>query len=222
MKIEVWSDVVCPWCYIGKRRFEEALEQFDGDVEVEWKSFELDPSAPEQPKLPLDEALAKKYRVSIDQARSMMDGVTENARKAGLDFDFSQAKSGNTFDAHRLLHLAKSKGLGDEMKERLLRGYFMDGVPLYDHDALATLATEVGLDPDDAAAVLAGDAFAEDVRDDEMRARQLRVTGVPFFLIDGKFGIPGAQTSDVFLQVLQQASAASTPQGEVCGPDGCA
>lgn len=226
MKVKVWSDVVCPWCYIGKRRFESALEQFDGDVEVEWMSYELDPGAPTEPKLPLDEALARKYRTSVEEARSMMDRITDAAAEEGLDFDFSKAKGGNTFDAHRVIHFAKEEGLGDAMKERLLLAYFNQGLAIHDHEVLADLAAEVGLDREAAAAVLADGTFGAEVRQEEAEAMEIGVRGVPFFVVEGRYGVSGAQTPETFLQVLQKAASESKLQvvggADECGPDGCA
>lgn len=226
MKVKVWSDVVCPWCYIGKRRFESALEQFDGDVEVEWMSYELDPGAPTEPKLPLDEALARKYRTSVGEARSMMDRITDAAAEEGLDFDFSKAKGGNTFDAHRVIHFAKEEGLGDAMKERLLLAYFNQGLAIHDHEVLADLAAEVGLDREAAAAVLTDGTFGAEVRQEEAEAMEIGVRGVPFFVVEGRYGVSGAQTPETFLQVLQKAASESKLQvvggADECGPDGCA
>jgi predicted DsbA family dithiol-disulfide isomerase len=224
MKVEIWSDVVCPWCYIGKRRFERALSEFENaeEVEVEWKSFELDPSAPKEVEGKLEEVLAKKYRASVGQARSMMQRVVDTSREEGIDVDFDIARSGNTFDAHRLIHLAKARGKGDAMKERLMRGYFCEGVLPSDHEALIRLAAEVGLDEAEVVDALAGEAFARDVRGDEVAARQIGVTGVPFFVIDGKYGISGAQPSEVLLQVLQQThQEAALEKGAACDADGC-
>ena len=205
MKVEVWSDVVCPWCYIGKRRFERALEGFEGEVEVAWRSFELNPGAPRTPERALDEGLARKYGMSVAQARYMMDHVTRTAADEGLAFDFGRAQGGNTLDAHRLLHLATERGLGAEMKERLLGAYFTEGRAISDRDELAALAGEVGLDAEEVAEILAGDAFTDAVRRDELRARELGVRGVPFFLIDERIGIEGAQPPELIRRGLVSA-----------------
>ncbi len=225
MKIEVWSDVVCPWCYIGKRRLEAALEDFDEDVEVTWRSFQLDPSAPTDPQGPLDEALAKKYGVGLEQARSMMARMTQTAAEEGLDFDFDSARGGNTFDAHRVIHFARSKDKQGEMKERLLSAYMCEGRPISDPGELATLAGEVGLDEDEVRAMLEGDAYEDEVRFDRAEARQLGVTGVPFFLIEEKYGIPGAQAAETLLDALQRIRAKSAPQNApdeaACDDESC-
>ncbi|MFP4600428.1 MAG: DsbA family protein [Persicimonas sp.] len=223
MKIEIWSDIVCPWCYIGKRRLESALAEFDEDVELEWKSFELDRSAPKKADGPLDEALAKKYGMSLEKARQMMAQMTDTAAQEGLEFDFASAQGGNTFDAHRLLHLAKAKGLQAELKERLMSAYMVEGRPISEPDELVELAAEVGLDADEARRVLDGGAFEDAVRRDEAEARQVGVRGVPFFLIDEEIGIPGAQPAETLLDVLQRVrakSANSTPAAEGTG-DAC-
>lgn len=209
MKVEIWSDVVCPWCYIGKRRFEAALEGFDENVEVVWRSFELDPGAPRQPATALDEALAAKYGMSLEQARTMMGEMTRTAAKEGLEFDFSRAQGGNTLDAHRLLHFAAGRGVQAELKERLLRAYMTEGRAISDPKELAELAGEVGLDRDEVAEMLAGGAFIDAVRQDELRARELGVRGVPFFLIDEAIGIPGAQPPELLRKGLATAMSRS-------------
>ena len=226
MKVEIWSDVVCPWCYIGKRRFEDALSKFEGadDVEVEWRSFELDPNAPRELEGKLDEILAKKYRATPQQARAMMQRVVDASKQEGIDVDFDIARSGNTLDAHRLIHFAATKGLADAMKERLMRGYFCEGLLPSDREALVRLGVEVGLEEAEVNEALSGDAYTQDVRADEVAARQLGVTGVPFFVIDGKYGVSGAQPADVLLQVLEQshreASEALASDAAACGVDG--
>lgn len=207
MRIEVWSDIVCPWCYIGKRRLETAITGFNHPVEIAWRSFELDPSAPRTSKYPLDEALARKYGMSIRRARQMMDQVTATAAEEGLEFDFSKAKGGNTFDAHRLLHFAAQKGVQNAMKERLLRAYFSEGRAISDRQELATLAADVGLSADQARAALDDGDFAAEVRNDEARARELGVRGVPYFLIDEHFALSGAQPADVIVAELRRAQA---------------
>jgi predicted DsbA family dithiol-disulfide isomerase len=220
MKIEVWSDIVCPWCYIGKRRLESALEDFDEDVEIQWRSFQLDPSAPKKQEKPLDEGLAAKYRVSVDRARQMLTQMTDTAKQEGLDFDFDSAQGGNTLDAHRLLHLAKEEGLQGELKERLLSAYMTEGRPISDPNDLAKLAGEVGLDEAEAREILESDQFEDEVRRDVAEARQFGVTGVPFFLIDEKYGVSGAQAPETLLDVLQRARAKSAEKGKSATPSG--
>lgn len=234
MRVEIWSDVVCPWCYVGKRRFETALAAFPhrDDVELLWRSFELDPSAP--PSGPdqgrYAERLAAKYGTSTEQAQAMVDRMTETAAGEGLDFRFDLARPGNTFDAHRLLHLAAEHGLQNDLKERLDRATFTEGSPPSDHDALRRLAVEVGLPPEAVDAVLASDRYADAVRADEEQARAYGITGVPFFVIDGRFGISGAQPAEVVLGALEQAWPQRTPvlvtpaggSGPSCEGDSCA
>jgi predicted DsbA family dithiol-disulfide isomerase len=210
MKVEIWSDVVCPWCYIGKRRFEAALDGLDarcGEIQVIWRSFELDPGAATEPAQGLARELASKYGMTEEQAQDMMDQMTRAAAAEGLDFDFARARRGNTLDAHRLLHFAADAGLQGPLKERLLRAYFTEGRAIADRDELAALAEEVGLDAADAQGVLAGDRYVEAVRADEARARSLGIRGVPFFLVDGKFGISGAQSPELLRQALERAAA---------------
>ncbi|TVP44552.1 MAG: DsbA family oxidoreductase [Gemmatimonadales bacterium] len=209
MKVEIWSDVVCPWCYIGKRRFETAVEAFGEEVEVIWRSFELDPGAPREPATALDEALAKKYGMTVEQARGMLSQMTGTAAEEGLAFDFGRARGGNTLDAHRLLHLAAQRGVQAEMKERLLQAYFTEGRAISDPEELAGLAGEIGLDAEEVGMMLAGDAFTDAVRQDELRARELGVRGVPFFLVDESVGISGAQPSELLRRALASARESS-------------
>ncbi len=207
MKIEIWSDVVCPWCYIGKRNLEVALTGFEhaDQVEVEWRSYELDPSTPRRVELSMDEVLSRKYGMSQEEAITANQRMTELAATVGLEYHLDQVKIGNTFDAHRLIHLAAHEGRGGIMKERLLRAYFTEGRAISDPATLAELAAEVGLDPARVAEVLDGDEFAEDVRADEARAMELGSTGVPFFVFDERLGVPGAQPPDVLLRLLKRA-----------------
>jgi predicted DsbA family dithiol-disulfide isomerase len=213
MKVEIWSDIACPWCYVGKRRFESALGQFEhrDDVEVVWRSFELDPDAPRAHGVPQDELLASKYGMPLERARAMNARMTDEAKKEGLDFHLDRVKVGNTFDAHRLVHLAAESGRADAMKERLMKAYFTDGEAIAEPETLARLAAEIGLDPAKARQVLAGDAYAADVRADESRARAFGISGVPFFAIDERYGVSGAQTPEVLLGALRQAHAELAP-----------
>ena len=204
MKIEIWSDVVCPWCYIGKRRLERALEKFEhaDEVEITWRSFQLDPSAPEGQAIPLMDYLAGRFG---PQSAQMTDRVIGIARTEGLEFDYGKALSVNTFHLHRLLHLAVDLGVADAAKERLLRAYFTEGADLSDLDTLVGLMKEAGVDPDRARQVLESDEYADAVRADIAEAHALGASGVPFFVIDRKYGISGAQPTDVFLQALNTA-----------------
>lgn len=206
MQVEIWSDVICPWCYIGKRRFEQALAECAqrDSVQVIWRSFELDPSAPRQHPGTLEEMLASKYRASLAQAAEMNARVTGIARELGLDYHLARARPGNTFDAHRLLHFAASRQLGERATERVMHGYFSEGLAVGERAALIGLAPEFGIAADEAQAMLEGNDYVNAVRADEARAAALGVTGVPFFLFDGKTAITGAQAIEVFADALQQ------------------
>jgi predicted DsbA family dithiol-disulfide isomerase len=224
VQVEIWSDVVCPWCAIGKRRFEAALARFEhrADVEVRYRSFELDPTTPREYAGNATQRLADKYGVSLDQARAMEQRVVDAAAADGLDFRFDLARPGNTVDAHRLLHLAADRGRQAELKERLLLAYFTEGRPVGDRDTLAGLAAEAGLDPAEARGVLDSDAYLADVRDDQVTARALGITGVPFFVLDRAYGVSGAQPVEVLLDALRQAWSAAHPLTVVGAGDTCA
>ncbi len=212
MIIEVWSDVACPWCYIGKRRFERALAGFDGaaDVDVTWRSYQLDPSIPRGTRVNHDRMLADKYGVSAEQVRAMNERVVGLAAAEGLEYHFERYITVNTLDAHRMSHLARSQGLGPEMHERLFRAQFVEGEVLDDPDTLVRLAVEVGVDEDAAREVAGSDAYADEVADDIREAQMLGVSGVPFFAIDRRFGISGAQPTELFASALEQAREAAT------------
>jgi len=205
--VEVWSDIVCPWCYIGKRNLDAALARFDGrdEVEVRWRSFELDPNAPLVRSRPYLERIARKYAVPVEQAQTMVDRMVAAGRDAGIELRFDRAVTGNTFDAHRVVHLAGARGLQSEVKERLFAAALTDGKALGDRDTLHGLAVAAGLDGDEVAHVLDGDDYGAAVRADEREAMEHDVTGVPFFLVDEHFAIPGAQASDLLLRVLSRA-----------------
>ena len=227
LRIDVWSDLACPWCYIGKRRLEAALARAPRAVEVVWRSFELDPDAPavRDDGQSYAQRLAAKYRRSTAEAEAMIANVTAVAARDGLEFRFERARAGNTFDAHRVLHLAAAHGRQGVLKERLLRAYFTDGRALGDHATLIELAVEVGLDGDDVRATLAGDAYAAAVRADERGARELGISGVPFFVLDGRIGVSGAQPVEVLVGALAEADPANADPveaAEACGPAGCA
>lgn len=228
MHVEIWSDIVCPWCYIGKRRFEAALARFAhaDAVRVTWRSFQLDPSSPRTFEGSLDEMLARKLGRTVAEARAMNQRVTALAAEEGLEYHLDRARPGNTFDAHRGLHLAASQGLGAAAKERVLRAYFTEGAEISDHEVLVRLLADVGVDADAARAALAGDAFADAVRADAARARALGATGVPFFVFDQRYGVSGAQPADLFLEVLEKAYAERAPSmitgdGPACEGDAC-
>ena len=211
MKIEIWSDVVCPWCYVGKRRFEAALEEFThrADVEVVWRAFELDPSAPVRRDADYPNHLASKYRVSLDEAQAMIDRMTATAATEGLPFRFDIARPGNTFDAHRVVAFAAERGVQDAVVERLFRGTFVEGEPIGDRDTLGRLAADAGLDAGEVRAMLESDAYRDEVRADERQAGAFGITAVPFFVVDRAYGVAGAQAADVLLDVLEQAWAAT-------------
>jgi predicted DsbA family dithiol-disulfide isomerase len=216
--VEIWSDVVCPWCYIGKRRFEAALARFPhrDEVEVTYRSFELDPDAPASNPGTGAERLAEKYGVSLEEAQAMNDRVTQIAAEDALEYHLDIARGGNTFDAHRILHLAAAHGVQAPVKERLMRAYFGEGEPISDPETLVRLAASEGVPEDEARTMLAGDRFTAEVRDDELLGAQLGIRGVPFFVLGRRYGVSGAQSADVLLGVLEQAweeqvSASSRP-----------
>jgi predicted DsbA family dithiol-disulfide isomerase len=207
VRVDIWSDVVCPWCYLGKRRFEAALGGFEhaSEVEIRWRSFELDPRAPSVRDGDQAARLASKYGLSIEQARVAQDRLTALAAAEGLQYRLDRTRPGNTFDAHRLIHLAGDRGRQSEVKERLLAAYLCDGQAIGDTAVLLAEGVAAGLDPGDVTQVLDGDAYAGDVRADEIEAQERQITGVPFFLIDGAFGIPGAQDDETMLTILRRA-----------------
>ena len=214
MRVEIWSDLACPWCYIGKRRFEAALARFEhrAEVEVVWRSFELDPDAPAQPEGDLAEALARKYGSSVEQVHQRWEGMTAMAAQDGLDMRFHDVRRGNTFDAHRMTHLAAARGLGGATVERLFRAHHTEGQLLSDHAVLERLAVEAGLPAPEVAETLASDRFAAEVRDDERTAASLGITAVPFFVIDRVMGASGAHPPEVLLQLLERGWAARADQ----------
>ncbi|MDA2814772.1 DsbA family oxidoreductase [Nocardiopsis sp. RSe5-2] len=205
MRVDIWSDIVCPWCYIGKARFERALASFEhaDEVEVEFHSFQLDPSAPEEPE-PLLSFLADRYGMSTDQARETDAGAGANAEGEGLAYT-SARKNANTFDAHRLLHLARERGRQREAVDTLFRANFGEGADVFGREALVGLAEKAGLDADEARRVLEEGRYADHVKADVEQARALGATGVPFFVIDERYGVSGAQPADVFTRVLEKA-----------------
>jgi predicted DsbA family dithiol-disulfide isomerase len=209
LHIDVWSDIICPWCAIGNRRLDAALARFShrDDVEVVWHAFELDPSAPAVREGDNATRLAEKYGRTKAEAEAMMKNVEDTAAKDGLELHLLQARSGNTFDGHRVLHLAAERGLQGAVKERFFRGYMSEGRAIGDHEVLVQLASDAGLDADEVRAVLGSDRYAKEVREDEETARRLGISGVPFFVLAGKYAISGAQPADVILRALEQAWA---------------
>jgi predicted DsbA family dithiol-disulfide isomerase len=207
VQVEIWSDVVCPWCYLGKRRFERALESFDhrDAVEVTYRSFELDPSADRGRTTPTIELLASKYGMTVAEATQAQQQMEQRAAEDGLEFHMDGLESGNTRDSHRLLHLAEARHRQPELVERLHQAYFSEHRSIFDHASLTELAVEAGLDRGEVNQVLAGDQFADAVEADEATARSLGATGVPFFVIDRRYGISGAQPAEAILGTLNQA-----------------
>ncbi len=244
LTVEVWSDVVCPWCYVGKRRFEAALARFEhaADVDVLWRAFELDPhssSLPDGAQVAPDEnarRLAAKFGSDVAAGQEMLASMTATGAAEGLELHFDRALRANTVDAHQVIHLALLRGgpaLQGVVKERLLKAHFTDGEAVGDRTALVRLAVEAGLDGEEVAAVLAEGRYVDDVRGDEDEARALGVTGVPFFVVDRRYGVSGAQSPDVLLGALERAwseraplvmagAASGAGSDAACGPDGCA
>lgn len=238
MKIEIWSDVVCPFCYIGKKHLELALAQFPhaDSVSVNFRSFELDPTIPAEPTGPLVDLVAKKYSMSHEQAVASQEDIAHRAAEVGLTFNWQDAKFGNTFDAHRLIHLASAHGKQLEAEELLFHAYFTEGLNPASHEVLRGVASRLELPADSVESLLSGDDYADAVREDEALAQQMGIRGVPFFVIDNKYAINGAQPVEVILnalnQIWEQDYAAAQPvpnlinlkdanSGETCGPDGC-
>jgi len=226
--VEIWSDIACPWCYVGKRRFETALSRFEhcDDVRLTWRSFELDPSAPRERGGDRVARLAEKYGMTLEQAQAAERQMTDVAAGEGLDFRLELARSGLTFDGHRMIHLAAEYDLQDEMKERLLRAYFTEGQLIGDPETLVRLAAEVGLREDEARTTLSGDRFADAVRDDELTAQRMGISAVPTFVVDRALGASGAHPPEQLLELLREGWARQAPigvvtGGESCGPDGC-
>ena len=207
LTVEIWSDVVCPWCYIGKRRFEAALAEFPHEVETVWRSFELDPGAPATREHSATEHLAAKYGMSLEQAQASHAQMTELAAREGLEYHFETARGGNSFDAHRLIHLAAAHGRQAEAQERVMRAYFTEGVAIGDREQLVALAADLGLDPDEARSVLESDAYADAVRADEQLAQRIGIQGVPFFVLGRRYGVSGAQPAEILVKALEQACA---------------
>jgi predicted DsbA family dithiol-disulfide isomerase len=232
LKLEVWSDIACPWCYVGKRRLESALKQFPhaAEVQVTWRAFELDPGAARERDRSVSQAefIARKYGISVAQAQKSSDNLVAVAKTEGLAFDFHHIRSGNTFDAHRLVHLGAERGLQDAVKERMMKAYFEQGELMSDHGTLLRLAVESGLSEREATDVLATDTYSKEVRKEEAEARELGISGVPCFVFDRHSAVSGAQPAEVILKALEQAwsdrAGAEAPElteGAVCGPEGC-
>jgi predicted DsbA family dithiol-disulfide isomerase len=209
MKIEIWSDVMCPFCYIGKRNFETALEQFSNKngIEVEWKSFQLDPSLPEVQDSNYTDYLMVSKGLGRPQVEGMLNNVTQMAKGVGLEYDFDRAVMVNSFKAHRVLQLAKTRGLGDAAEERLFRAFFTEGRNIADDDTLLELGKEAGLNETEIRSSLSDERYSDMVRQDIQEARAIGVTGVPFFVFNRKYAVSGAQPPQAFLQTLEKAYA---------------
>lgn len=210
MKIDIWSDVACPWCYVGKRNLETALKELDLEVDIRWRAFELDPEAPPATSLSMAEVLSRKYGVSHDEAVAMNANMTKVAARAGLEYHLDELQLGNSFDAHRLAKLAEEHGLGDEVNEALFAAYFTEGRSIASHDTLVEIGMAIGLEASAITAMLESDDFADEVRGDEALAAEAGFTGVPTFVVDGSFAIPGAQPPDVFVRLLGKMASGDT------------
>lgn len=206
VKIDIWSDVVCPFCFIGKRHLELALADFEhrDQVEIAWHSFELDPNAPAELSERLVEHIAHKYQLSREQSVASQQDIAARAAAVGLSFDWQNARPGNTFDAHRVIHFAASHGVANQAEDVLMTAYFSQGKALGKRETLIALAPQIGLDPDEVREMLASDRFADAVRADEAQAQAYGITGVPFFVVNDKYGISGAQPVEAFQQALTQ------------------
>lgn len=232
MKVEIWSDIMCPFCYIGKRHYEEAIKQFadSANIELEWHSFQLDPNLPKPASnLSTYEYLAQRKGMSIEQSKAMHENVVKMAKAAGLNYDFDKAVVANSFDAHRLIQFAKTKGLGDAAEERLFKAYFMEGKDMCDTTTLIALAKDMGLNEAEAKEVILSTEFTKEVNEDIAEASHLGVNGVPFFVFDRKYAISGAQPSESFLNVLKKSfnewhqknpsAKLNVSEGKVCTPE---
>ena len=230
MKVEIWSDVMCPFCYIGKRRFENALNQlpFNNEIEIEWKAFQLDPSIKKEPGKKIHEYLAERKGFSVEKAKELNGQVTSMAAAEGLQYNFDKAVVANSFDAHRFANLAKKNGKGLEAEESLFKAYFTEGKDISDHDTLIQLGIDIGLDGAAVKQALESDAYTKDVQKDIAEAEALAIRGVPFFVIDRKYAVSGAQATETFIQALNQSytewknqnTQLKTIDGEVCSTDG--
>lgn len=206
MRVDIWSDVVCPFCYIGKKRLEAAAQQAGLELEVHWHSYELDPDAPIRQEVSNSERLAQKYGRTIAEVEEMQRNIATMAAEEGIQFNWENANSGNTFNAHRIIHLAQSKGLGSEAKEAFFYSYMTQGLPIGERETIEDVAARIGLNPVEVEDVLDSEEYTDFVKFDEDVARdQLKVTGVPFFVFDQRIALAGAQPREVFLQVFEKA-----------------
>jgi predicted DsbA family dithiol-disulfide isomerase len=232
MKVEIWSDVMCPFCYIGKRKFEKALDQFPQKekIQVEWKSFQLNPQMKTEPGKSINDYLAEVKGWTPDYAQQVNDHVTGLASEVGLEYNMDKAVVANSFDAHRFVQFAKTKGLGDAAEEQLFKAYFTDGKDTSNLETLVELGNEIGLDTHELRTVLEGTRFSDEVRKDIYEAQQVGAKGVPFFVLDRKYAVSGAQQPETFLGALEQSFAewqkanpeplVTFAEGDVCTTDG--
>lgn len=230
MKVDIWSDVRCPFCYIGKRKFEKALEKFPhkNEIEVNWHSFELDPTLKTNTAVSAIEHIADIKGISKEQAEGMHTHVTNVAKEIGLDFNFEKSVIANSFNAHRLIQLAKTKGLANEAEEQLFKAHFLEGKNIDDNETLIQIGVSAGLNENDVKDMIASDSFSQEVRQDEMQAQSIGINGVPFFILNNKYAVSGAQSPDVFLQALSQTwseiekekQPIIITEGESCSADG--
>ena len=224
MRVDIWSDVVCPFCYIGKKRLEAAAKESGIELEVHWHSFQLDPEAPVRQEVSNSERLAQKYGRSVPEVEDMQRNIAAMAKQEGIEFNWEGANSGNTLNAHRIIHLAQSKGLGNEAKEAFFYSYMTQGLPIGERETLEDVAARIGLNPVEVDDLLDSDEFADFVKFDQEVARdQLKVTGVPFFVFDQRIALAGAQPKEVFLQVLEKAleEPQEQPAADQCSTDAC-
>ncbi|WP_284880087.1 DsbA family oxidoreductase [Acinetobacter variabilis] len=224
MRVDIWSDVVCPFCYIGKKRLEAAAKESEIELEVHWHSFQLDPEAPVRQEVSNSERLAQKYGRSVAEVEDMQRNIAAMAKQEGIEFNWEGANSGNTLNAHRIIHLAQSKGLGNEAQEAFFYSYMTQGLPIGERETLEDVAARIGLNPVEVDDLLDSDEFADFVKFDQEVARdQLKVTGVPFFVFDQRIALAGAQPKEVFLQVLEKAleEPQEQPAADQCSTDAC-
>ena len=223
MRVDIWSDVVCPFCYIAKKRLDAAAEESGVELEVFWHSYQLDADAPARQQISNTERLAQKYGRSIEDVEEMQRNIAEMAKAEGIEFNWQTANSGNTFNAHRLIHLAQSKGLGNEAKEAFFFSYMTQRLPIGERETLEDVASRIGLNPVEVDDLLDSDEYADFVKYDEEVAReQLKVTGVPFFVFEQRIALAGAQPKEVFMQVIEKAQTLpEQPPAPVCADDSC-
>lgn len=223
MRVDIWSDVVCPFCYIGKKRLEAAAEQAGVELEVHWHSFELDPDAPVRQEISNSERLALKYGRTVAEVEEMQRNIAKMAAEEGIEFNWENANSGNSFNAHRIIHLAQSHGLGNEAEEAFFFSYMTQGLPIGERETIEDVASRIGLNPVEVDDVLDSDEYADFVKfDQEVARKQLKVTGVPFFVFDQRVALAGAQPREVFLQVLEKAQMPTEENNAAqCSDESC-